>query len=119
MPAQPLQHIIHQQHQQNKQQPQQQQYQQNKQQQQQQQQPQQQQQQPTSATSQKKGQDDTGALKGQWPPKLKAYVERVFEKCTEDAERVEMEGELKKVITRSISENTLWTNDWDREPLIA
>lgn len=57
--------------------------------------------------------------KGQWPPKLKAYVERVFEKCKEEVERVEMEGELKKVITRSIQENSLWTTDWDREPLIT
>jgi hypothetical protein len=95
MPAQPLQHIISQQ-QQNKQHTQ-----------------------PHIATH-KKEQEDTGInMKGQWPPKLKAYVERTFEKCQEEAERVEMEGELKKVITKAIQENTLWTIDWDREPIIT
>ena len=94
MPAQPLQHIIQQQQQQNKQQTQ------------------------SNTVTHNKEQEDAMNMKGQWPPKLKAYVERTFEKCTEDAERVEMEGELKKVITRSIQENSLWTTDWDREPLI-
>lgn len=56
-------------------------------------------------------------LKGQWPPKLKAFVERAFDRCTEDAERVAMEGELKKVITNAIQEGSLWQIDWDKEVL--
>lgn len=61
------------------------------------------------------GADDM--LKGQWPPKLKAFVERTFETCADETERQAIEAELKSIITKSIQEGTLWNIDWDREVL--
>ncbi len=74
---------------------------------------------PTKTKAQEgRGQGDQGQKKEQWPPKLKAFVEKAFEQCTDEEERKQVEAELKKIITKAIAENTLWEVDWDNEPMI-
>jgi len=44
-----------------------------------------------------------------WPPSLREYIERAFQKCDDDIARNLMEGELKKVITGAIQKKELKT----------
>ncbi|KAK9476252.1 SAC3/GANP/Nin1/mts3/eIF-3 p25 family-domain-containing protein [Lipomyces japonicus] len=53
-----------------------------------------------------------------WPDSLKAYVGRCFETAL-PLHRPEMERSLKQLIFDSIENNTLWSTDWDRKPLLS
>lgn len=55
----------------------------------------------------------------EWPPSLKAYVSRCFNKCVTDVDKDQVEIILKGKITKAASEDTLWTRNWDEEPLPA
>eukprot|EP01112_Ceratiomyxa_fruticulosa_P010050 TRINITY_DN2639_c0_g1_i5.p1 TRINITY_DN2639_c0_g1~~TRINITY_DN2639_c0_g1_i5.p1 ORF type:complete len:606 (-),score=129.55 TRINITY_DN2639_c0_g1_i5:56-1873(-) len=52
-----------------------------------------------------------------WPPKLRAYVERAFDKCQTPQDRTDTESVLRKKITDAIVASALWLKDWDNEPL--
>merc|ERR1719228_2915327 len=55
----------------------------------------------------------------EWPPSLKAYVSRCFNKCVTDVDKDQVEIILKGKITKAASENTLWGKNCDEEPLPA
>jgi hypothetical protein len=52
----------------------------------------------------------------QWPPELKAYIERCFARCTTNAERDQMEKLLKTKVQDALLNNALRTINWDNEP---
>jgi len=52
-----------------------------------------------------------------WPPSLKNYVSRCFSKCVTDVDKDMVEVILKGKITAAASSNTLWSKNWDEEPL--
>jgi len=54
-----------------------------------------------------------------WPPSLKAYVTRCFSQCVTDVDKDMVEVILKGKITAAASSNSLWTRNWDDEPLPA
>lgn len=41
----------------------------------------------------------------------------MFAKCTNDTDRVYVEGYLKKLITDAIANRELYKKDWDNEPM--
>eukprot|EP01103_Thecamoeba_quadrilineata_P010571 TRINITY_DN231_c0_g1_i2.p1 TRINITY_DN231_c0_g1~~TRINITY_DN231_c0_g1_i2.p1 ORF type:complete len:620 (-),score=117.14 TRINITY_DN231_c0_g1_i2:202-2061(-) len=49
----------------------------------------------------------------EWPPKLRDFVERAFDQCKDDSDRSTVESSLKAIITEAISNNSLWSTDWD------
>lgn len=51
-----------------------------------------------------------------FPDKLKQYVARTFEDCTEE-DKPQVEVELKRIITDAFNEKVVWTVDWDKMPL--
>ena len=55
-------------------------------------------------------------LLSQWPPSLKLYVQRSFARCESDAQRINVEKELKRKITEAIQNKQL-QKDWQNEPL--
>jgi hypothetical protein len=59
----------------------------------------------------------TAAPNKQWPPSLKAYVERAFAQSRNDADKTIIQKILKEKIASSLTANQLWTKDWDCEPL--
>ena len=52
-----------------------------------------------------------------WPPSLKKYVSRCFEKCTSNVDKDMVEVILKGKITSAASSGSLFKKDWDNEPL--
>jgi hypothetical protein len=44
-------------------------------------------------------------------------VERAFASCTSDQERNEMETVLKRVISETMQDGSMWTKNWDTEAL--
>jgi len=52
-----------------------------------------------------------------WPPALKQYVSRCFDQCRTDVDKDQVEIILKGKITAAASSNSLFTRDWDNEPL--
>ncbi|XP_078169106.1 SAC3/GANP/Nin1/mts3/eIF-3 p25 family isoform X2 [Carex rostrata] len=57
------------------------------------------------------------ADKGAFPVSLKAYVERSFARCKTDVQRNANQNRLKEVITKATTEGTLFSKNWDLEPL--
>ena len=54
-----------------------------------------------------------------WPPSLKNYVSRCFSHCVTDIDKDMVEILLKGKITAAAGSNSLWTKNWDDEPLPA
>jgi len=52
-----------------------------------------------------------------WPPALRKWVERAFGSCRTDTERACVSQSLRTIIIERKA--TLWTTDWDAEPLPA
>jgi len=52
-----------------------------------------------------------------WPPSLKAYVARCFQKCVTDVDKKQIEIFLKSKVAKAVGEEMLWTNNWDEEPM--
>ena len=55
----------------------------------------------------------------EWPPSLKAYVQKCFSLCITDVDKDMVEVILKGKITAAASSNSLWTKNWDEELLPA
>lgn len=58
----------------------------------------------------------TAKSKTEFPPKMKAYVSRTFEHSN-DADRTDIEAELKAIITDAFDKNIQWEIDWDNMEL--
>ncbi|CAK7325584.1 unnamed protein product [Dovyalis caffra] len=59
------------------------------------------------------------ALPGMFPNSLRRYVERAFNLCKDDTQRVACQAIMKEIITKATADGTLNTRDWDAEPLFA
>ena len=55
----------------------------------------------------------------EWPPSLKNYVSKCFSQCVTDVDKDMVEILLKGKITAAAGSNSLWTKNWDEEPLPA
>ncbi|KAL2526125.1 SAC3/GANP/Nin1/mts3/eIF-3 p25 family [Abeliophyllum distichum] len=54
---------------------------------------------------------------GVFPNSLRGYVERAFARCKDDVQKAACQSIMKEVITKATAEGTLYTRDWDTEPL--
>ena len=52
-----------------------------------------------------------------WPESLKNYVAKCFGKCKSDLDKDQVEIILKGKITTAATNGSLWTKNWDEEPL--
>eukprot|EP00250_Pteridium_aquilinum_P020939 c24992_g1_i2 orf=676-3387(-) len=68
-----------------------------------------------------KGSSDASAeamLKpGMFPPSLRAYVERALSRCTDEGQKRACQEIMKEMITTASSDGSLFTKNWDTEPL--
>ncbi|XP_020572279.1 SAC3 family protein A isoform X4 [Phalaenopsis equestris] len=64
--------------------------------------------------------DDADAVikQGAFPPSVRAYVERCFSRCKDDAQRAANKLILSEIIAKAKDDGTLWTKNWDMEPLL-
>ncbi|KAM7266006.1 hypothetical protein ACFE04_003689 [Oxalis oulophora] len=56
---------------------------------------------------------------GTFPKSLRGYVERALDRCKNDSEKAICQAAMKQVITKATSDGTLYTKDWDIEPLVS
>lgn len=56
---------------------------------------------------------------GMFPSSLRAYVERALSRCKDESQKAACQGMMKDVITNASLDGTLFTRDWDTEPLFA
>mmetsp|Transcript_10302 Transcript_10302/g.15489 ORF Transcript_10302/g.15489 Transcript_10302/m.15489 type:complete len:509 (-) Transcript_10302:757-2283(-) len=68
---------------------------------------------PTPSPSKKKKKEENEF----WPPALRKYVERAFESCKTQEERIGTETYLKQKIQDTMHAETVWSYDWENEPL--
>ncbi|KAL9956240.1 hypothetical protein ACROYT_G037688 [Oculina patagonica] len=61
--------------------------------------------------------EDTSLSAQEWPPSLREYVQRAFEKCETETDKDQTEQFLKNMLTSSFKDGTAWVVDWDKEPL--
>lgn len=54
---------------------------------------------------------------GQWPPGLKRFVERAFNLCQSDADRVYVSEKLKAQLSKVSADGTICSHNWDTEPI--
>ncbi|CAH2058740.1 unnamed protein product [Thlaspi arvense] len=54
---------------------------------------------------------------GTFPKSLRGFVERAFARCKGDKEKEYCQAALKEIITKATNDKTLYTRDWDTEPL--
>eukprot|EP01018_Ginkgo_biloba_P020215 Gb_20470 [translate_table: standard] len=54
---------------------------------------------------------------GMFPPSLRAYVERALARCKDEAQKVACQDIMKEMITKASGDGSLFTRDWDCEPL--
>ncbi|XP_043701015.1 SAC3 family protein A-like isoform X3 [Telopea speciosissima] len=54
---------------------------------------------------------------GMFPMSLRAYVERALSRCKEDSQKATCQNIMKEMITKASADGTLFTRDWDTEPL--
>ncbi|KAL3838110.1 hypothetical protein ACJIZ3_022701 [Penstemon smallii] len=54
---------------------------------------------------------------GTFPKSLRGYVERVLARCRDDRQKAASQEIMKEVITKATADGTLYTRDWDTEPL--
>ncbi|KAK4778301.1 hypothetical protein SAY87_018488 [Trapa incisa] len=60
---------------------------------------------------------DSALKSGTFPKSLRGYVERTLARCKNDAELSACQGIMKEMITSATADGTLYTRDWDTEPL--
>ncbi|KAK9283539.1 hypothetical protein L1049_011786 [Liquidambar formosana] len=54
---------------------------------------------------------------GMFPMSLSGYVERALARCKDEAQRAACQALMKEMITNATADGTLYTRDWDIEPL--
>ncbi|XP_010253399.1 PREDICTED: SAC3 family protein A isoform X2 [Nelumbo nucifera] len=54
---------------------------------------------------------------GMFPTSLRAYVERALARCKDDSQKAACQNIMKEMITKASADGTLFTRDWDTEPL--
>ncbi|KAL8533374.1 hypothetical protein ACS0TY_009673 [Phlomoides rotata] len=54
---------------------------------------------------------------GTFPKSLRGYVERALTRCKNDKQKAACQAIMKEVITKATADGTLYTKDWDIEPL--
>ncbi|KAH6761965.1 SAC3/GANP/Nin1/mts3/eIF-3 p25 family [Perilla frutescens var. hirtella] len=54
---------------------------------------------------------------GMFPNSLRGYVERALARCKNDRQKAACQALMKEVITKATADGTLYTRDWDIEPL--
>ncbi|GFQ06436.1 leukocyte receptor cluster member 8 homolog [Phtheirospermum japonicum] len=54
---------------------------------------------------------------GMFPKSLRGYVERALARCKSDRQQSACQAIMKEVITKATADGTLYTKDWDIEPL--
>ncbi|KAI5066212.1 hypothetical protein GOP47_0018836 [Adiantum capillus-veneris] len=54
---------------------------------------------------------------GMFPPSLRAYVERALARCKDEAQKRACQEIMKEMITTASSDGSLFTKNWDTEPL--
>lgn len=54
-----------------------------------------------------------------FPKSFCAYVERALARCKDDAQKVDCQNILKEMTTKARTDGTLFTRNWDVEPLFA
>ncbi|KAK6145309.1 hypothetical protein DH2020_022129 [Rehmannia glutinosa] len=52
-----------------------------------------------------------------FPKSLRGYVERALARCKNDRQKAACQAIMKEVITKATADGTLYTKDWDIEPL--
>ncbi|XP_020248458.1 SAC3 family protein A isoform X2 [Asparagus officinalis] len=61
--------------------------------------------------------DEEAVMKGTLPASLRTYVERTFARCKDDSQRAANQKLMKELITKASADGTLFTRNWDIEPL--
>ncbi|KAM6996822.1 LOW QUALITY PROTEIN: leukocyte receptor cluster member 8-like [Passerculus sandwichensis] len=64
--------------------------------------------------------DGRGSGRGRpedWPPEMKAYVQRCFTACESEEDKDRTEKLLKELLQARLQDGTAFTIDWSREPL--
>ncbi|XP_019192322.1 PREDICTED: SAC3 family protein A-like isoform X1 [Ipomoea nil] len=54
---------------------------------------------------------------GAFPKSLRGYVERALARCKDDSEMASCQAVMKEIISKATADGTLFTKDWDTEPL--
>nr|XP_024395611.1 SAC3 family protein A-like isoform X1 [Physcomitrium patens] len=54
---------------------------------------------------------------GRFPSSLRAYVERALSRCKDESQKAACQEIMKDMITMASKDGTLFTRDWDTEPL--
>ncbi|XP_041000387.1 SAC3 family protein A-like isoform X2 [Juglans microcarpa x Juglans regia] len=54
---------------------------------------------------------------GMFPKSLRGYVERALARCKDDTQMAACQAVMKEMITKATADGTLYTLDWDIEPL--
>ncbi|WOG86393.1 hypothetical protein DCAR_0205596 [Daucus carota subsp. sativus] len=54
---------------------------------------------------------------GMFPKSLRGYVERALSRCKDDKQMAACQEVMKEVITKATADGTLYTRNWDMEPL--
>ncbi|XP_050385646.1 SAC3 family protein A isoform X2 [Argentina anserina] len=63
------------------------------------------------------GSSDSLLKTGMFPKSLRGYVERALARCKDDNQMAACQVVMKEIITKATADNTLYTRDWDTEPL--
>ncbi|KAG8390019.1 hypothetical protein BUALT_Bualt01G0039700 [Buddleja alternifolia] len=61
--------------------------------------------------------NDSMVKAGTFPKSLRGYVERALARCKNDAQKTACQAIMKEVITKATADGTLYSRDWDTEPL--
>lgn len=62
---------------------------------------------------------DSGFKPSTFPKSLRGYVERALASCKEDRQKEACQAIMKEIITKATADGTLYTKDWDSEPLFS
>ncbi|XAR56128.1 hypothetical protein NMG60_11036477 [Bertholletia excelsa] len=54
---------------------------------------------------------------GMFPKSLRGYVERALARCKDETQMAACQAVMKEIITKATADGTLYTRDWDTEPL--
>ncbi|XP_068671889.1 leukocyte receptor cluster member 8-like isoform X3 [Montipora foliosa] len=72
---------------------------------------------PERSSPVKDSRDDSSLSAQEWPPSLREYVQKAFEKCETESDKDQTEQYLKNMLTTSFKDGTAWVVDWNKEQL--